>query len=69
MNQDEEDVCGLCGKPGADKIAHPVLWPGESGSDTGFVHEACEQEECKMAHAALTDEQRRKFLREVSKYG
>jgi hypothetical protein len=29
MDKEGEDICGLCGKPGADKYKHPVRWPGE----------------------------------------
>jgi hypothetical protein len=58
----KEDICGLCGKPGADKIAHPILWPGERKSDTRFVHRSCEEAECARAHALLSDEQRNNFL-------
>ncbi len=25
----KQDICGLCGLPGADKYAHPMHWPGE----------------------------------------
>ena len=58
----EEDICGFCGKPGADKIPHPVRWPGEQSPGTELVHAECENAECERAHAALTDEQRRQFL-------
>lgn len=61
--RDADDICGLCGEPGADKIAHPVHWPGERVPDGEMVHQSCEQDECGRAHAALTDEQRRAFLR------
>jgi len=27
---DEEDICGLCGLGGADKIPHPIHWPALS---------------------------------------
>ena len=63
--EDEDDVCGLCGKPGADKIAHPVHWPGEQVPDGKLVHEACEGEECRRAHAVLSDTERETFLRSV----
>lgn len=63
--QEESDVCGLCGGVGADKVAHPVHWPGERVPDTGYVHRACEDEECKRAHALLSDEQRKQFLRNL----
>jgi len=59
----EEDICGLCGEPGADKYAHPVHWPGEQVPDGEFVHAYCEDEECKRAHAALNDAERKAFLR------
>ena len=64
MNDDDEDICGLCGEPGADKYAYPTHWPGEKVPDGPLVHETCETEECARAHAALTDEQRRDFLRD-----
>lgn len=63
--QDEEDICHLCGGPGADKIAHPIHWPGEAGVAGALVHEACEDEECRRAHALLTDKQRAHFLRSL----
>ena len=59
---EDEDICGLCGEPGADKIAHPNHWPGERVPDGELVHASCEDEECRRAHAALSDEQRRQFL-------
>ena len=58
----DDDICGLCGEPGADKYAHPEHWPGERVPDGQFVHASCEQEECRRAHAELTDAQRREFL-------
>lgn len=60
-----EDICGFCGKPGADKIPHPVRWPGEQNAGTEFVHSECENEECGRAHALLTDKQREGFLRGI----
>lgn len=62
---DDEDVCGFCGKPGADKIPHPVRWPGEQSAGTDLVHSECESEECKRAHAALSDRDRDLFLRSL----
>lgn len=59
----EEDICGFCQLPGADKVPHPVRWPGEESAGTEYVHAACENEECQRAHRLLSDEQRRKFLR------
>ena len=61
MNE-EDDICGLCGEAGADKIAHPVHWPGEQVPDGSMVHADCENEECRRAHAALNDQQRETFL-------
>lgn len=51
----EDDICGLCGKPGADKYAHPVHWPGERIPDSELVHAECEAEECRRAHSQLSD--------------
>jgi hypothetical protein len=61
----EEDICGLCGKPGADKIAHPIHWPGEQIPDGKYVHSECEDAACKEAHELLTDKQRESFLRNL----
>jgi hypothetical protein len=61
----EEDICGLCGEPGADKFAHPAHWPGERVPDEKLVHKACENEECRRAYAALSDKERREFLRRI----
>lgn len=55
-------LCGLCGEPGADKVPHPVYWPGERRPGGVWVHAACEDEECYRAHAALSDEERERFL-------
>jgi len=62
---DEENICGLCGDPGADKIAHPTYWPGERRPDGEMVHAECEQSECGRAHAALSDAERKSFLRSI----
>ena len=60
-----DDICGLCGKPGADKIPHPVYWPGEQRPDTELIHAECEDAECKRAHSRLTDREREAFLRSI----
>jgi len=62
---DQEDICGLCGKPGADKFLHPEHWPGEQIPDTKLVHSDCEAEECRRAHAELSPQQRKAFLRTI----
>lgn len=59
----EDDICGLCGETGADKMPHPIHWPGERVPETDIVHAECEQEECRRAHAALNTQQRERFLR------
>ena len=63
--KDEEAICGLCGEPDADKFAPPVHWPGEAIPDGSLVHAICEDEECKRAHALLSDKQRQDFLRSI----
>jgi hypothetical protein len=60
--QEEQDICGFCGMPGADKIPHPVHWPGENTAGTPYVHATCENAECSRAHSMLTDKQRKSFL-------
>jgi hypothetical protein len=67
--ENEADICSLCGEPSADKIPHPIHWPGEQRPDSELVHAECEQEECRRAHAALSQAQREAFLREISRYG
>lgn len=62
---DADDICGLCGEPGADKIPHPIHWPGEAIPNTPLVHADCEREECGRAHAALTVTQRERFLKSI----
>ena len=62
---EDEDICGLCGEPGADKMPHPEHWPGEEVADTELVHAECEQAECARAHTALTQQQREDFLRTI----
>lgn len=63
--QTDDDICGLCGEPGADKIPHPVRWPGERAPETDLVHEACEDAECGRAHSELSGKQREAFLRTI----
>ena len=60
---DDDDICGFCCKPGADKISHPVRWPGEQSAGTKLVHAACEDEECARAHGLLSDKEREIFLK------
>jgi hypothetical protein len=62
---DNEDICGLCGEPGADKMAHPNHWPGERVPDGPMVHAEREDDECRRAHAALSEREREAFLRTV----
>ncbi|KKN40138.1 hypothetical protein LCGC14_0736360 [marine sediment metagenome] len=61
METDDEDICGLCSEPGADKMAlwtgGGVYWPGERRSETDVVHASCEQEETARAHSELTETQ------------
>lgn len=59
----DQDICGLCGEPGADKYAHPVHWPNERRPDGPMVHSECEQEECSRAHSELSEMERLAFLR------
>lgn len=62
---EDDDICGLCGEQGANKFAHPIHWPGERRPETELVHDYCEAEECRRAHAALSDKQRHDFLRSI----
>lgn len=67
ITTNDQDICGLCGEPGADKIPHPLRWPGEQAPDTDLVHAECESEACRIAHEALSDKQRKEFLDLVSR--
>jgi len=62
----DDDICGLCGEPGADKMAAwtggGVYWPGEERPDSELVHHSCEREERGRAYAALSPEERAAFL-------
>ncbi|MDS4029478.1 MAG: hypothetical protein RKO66_05345 [Candidatus Contendobacter sp.] len=62
MNESDEDICGLCGLPGADKIPHTIRLPGETVPTSEFVHAECEQLEMERAFYALSEDQRREFL-------
>lgn len=60
---EDDDICGLCGLPGADKIPHPIHWPDERVPSTGLVHADCEAEECARASALCQGAARDEFLR------
>lgn len=70
MNDKTEngDICGLCGKPGADKIPHPIYWPGEQQPNTPHVHAECESEETERAFCELDQSRRDRFLDQLVKY-
>lgn len=55
-------ICGFCNKGGADKIPHPIRWPGEESAGTEFVHKDCEDAECRRAHSMLSSEEIAAFL-------
>ena len=65
MTDQSDDICGFCGLPGADKVPHPMRWPGEESAGTKYVHDECEEAECRRAHDLLTDKQRTAFLRTI----
>lgn len=53
MIDENQDICGLCGLPGANKYPHPEHWPGERLPGSELVHAECEQAECARAHQAF----------------
>ena len=65
-----DDICGLCGLPGADKMAlwtgGGIYWPGEIRPETETVHQDCERAETKRAHAMLSQKHRDRVLRSIS---
>jgi hypothetical protein len=62
-SEQQEDICGFCGLPGADKYPHPIRWPDENSAGTELVHAACEQAECARASALCQGKARDDFLR------
>lgn len=66
-----DDTCGLCGEPGADKMAKwtggGVYWPGEIRPDTELAHADCERDECVRAHAHLTQAQRDRVIDAIAR--
>jgi hypothetical protein len=64
--EEDADICGLCGEPGADKMPAPCHWPGEIVPDTEYIHPECETAEQKRAHAELSPEERAAFLRTIN---
>lgn len=59
----QQQICGFCGLPDANKFPHPVRWPGEESAGSKLVHDTCEDLECRRAHALLSDREREEFLR------
>jgi len=59
LPEKNNDLCGLCGLPGADKIPHPCHWPGERIPDKKLVHADCEAEETRRAYEALSPQERK----------
>ncbi|MCA9340283.1 MAG: hypothetical protein KDA17_05195 [Candidatus Saccharibacteria bacterium] len=64
-DEQDTDICGLCGEPGADKIPHPVYWPGERRPGSEFVHADCEDMACIEAWGLLSETEREMFLRTI----
>lgn len=62
-DMEEEDICGFCGLPGADKIPHPIRWPDELSAGTKLVHAECEAVECARASSMCQGKSRDEFLR------
>ena len=65
IGDDSEDVCGLCGETGANKVPHPMYWPGEQRPGSQYVHMGCEREESNRAFKLLTPEQINKTLEAI----
>lgn len=61
----DDDICGLCGEPGADKIPHPIRWPRERRPDTDLVHAECERQACAEGSAACQGRERDAFLNSI----
>ena len=59
------DVCGYCGRGGADVRASCLKWPGERDPGTPFVHVTCEDLESDRAMRSLTPSERQQALTAV----
>ena len=70
MEDENDDICGLCGLPGADKIPHPVYWPEEQRPDPDreLVHAECEQRACAEGSAKCQGKERQAFLNNVGRW-
>lgn len=62
---ESDDICGLCGQLGADKIPQPHYWPGEQRPGSEYVHAECENQESARAHAALSPAEIEYVLRDI----
>jgi len=67
---ENNDICGICGDSGADKVAlwvgGGVYWPGEYVPETEFVHQSCEQAETQRAFNQLSQSQKDSFLNQIT---
>ena len=65
-HEESDDICGICGESGADKMAlwtgGGLYWPGELVPESELVHSECEKEETRRAHAALSQAEKEAFL-------
>jgi hypothetical protein len=68
---EQQEICGLCGEPGADKMAlwtgGGIYWPGEEKPETEMVHAECERQETTRAHAALSQSQRDRVIDDATR--
>ncbi len=65
---EDEDICGLCGEPGADKLPHPCYWPTERRPDVHLVHATCESEECERAFQEFQNQIGEEGIRELLRH-
>ncbi len=69
MEENIGDICGLCGKSGADKMHHPCHWPTEREPKTKYVHSECEKHECEKAYfefrRKVGDDEIKEFLKSI----
>ena len=59
-----DDICGLCGCPGAVKPASPPRWDNQIAPDRPYVHAECEGFELHRALNDMTPSYRRQMERE-----
>ena len=56
-----DDICGYCGKPGAEKL--PLCsWPNQDDPQSEYVHAECENKAAQEAMDACSQQERDNWI-------